>query len=120
MDYYIVCHGDYDVDSFFRQDGGVYGRFNTTAVFSYLVGIVVQLPFMATDLYTGEVAKRLGGADISWIVGLSLTSLVYYLGCKLKPASTAGAAGQSGRRFRSTPTQALADRNVREAIAEVE
>lgn len=36
-----------------------------------------------TDLYTGELASRLGGADVSWIVGLSLTSLVYYAGCKL-------------------------------------
>ncbi|WP_160313573.1 hypothetical protein [Burkholderia contaminans] len=36
-----------------------------------------------TDPYTGELASRLGGADVSLIVGLSLTSLVYYAGCKL-------------------------------------
>ncbi|MPV02342.1 cytosine permease, partial [Escherichia coli] len=83
VDYYLVCHGEYDVDSFFRQDGGIYGRFNAIAVGSYLIGIVAQVPFMATDLYTGELASRLGGADVSWIVGLSLTSLVYYAGCKL-------------------------------------
>ena len=80
VDYYLVCHGEYDVDSFFRQDGGIYGRFNTIAVGSYFIGIVAQAPFMATDLYTGELASRLGGADVSWIVGLSLTSLVYYAG----------------------------------------
>ncbi|MCA8102894.1 cytosine permease [Burkholderia contaminans] len=83
VDYYLVCHGEYDVDSFFRQDGGIYGRFNTIAVGSYVIGIVAQAPFMATDLYTGELASRLGGVDVSWIVGLSLTSLVYYAGCKL-------------------------------------
>ncbi|WP_241300115.1 purine-cytosine permease family protein [Burkholderia stabilis] len=83
VDYYLVCHGEYDVDSFFRQDGGIYGRFNAIAVGSYFIGIVAQAPFMATDLYTGELASRLGGADVSWIVGLSLTSLVYYAGCKL-------------------------------------
>jgi NCS1 family nucleobase:cation symporter-1 len=82
IDYYVVCHGQYDVASFFRQDGGIYGRFNGIAIFSYLFGIVVQLPFVATDLYTGPVARKLGGADISWVVGLLLTSLVYYLGCK--------------------------------------
>ncbi|MFM0729777.1 cytosine permease [Paraburkholderia sediminicola] len=82
IDYYLVRHGQYDVDSFFRQDGGIYGRFNGIAIFSYLFGIVVQLPFVATDLYTGPIAKKLDGADISWVVGLVLTSLVYYVGCK--------------------------------------
>ncbi|WP_321869905.1 purine-cytosine permease family protein [Paraburkholderia tropica] len=90
IDYYLVCHGDYHIDSFFRQDGGIYGRFNGVAIFAYLFGIAVQLPFVATDLYTGPIAKRLGGADISWIVGLILTSVVYYAGCKR--FSRAGAA----------------------------
>jgi NCS1 family nucleobase:cation symporter-1 len=82
IDYYLVCHGDYDIDSFFRPDGGIYGRFNGVAIFAYLFGIAVQLPFVATDMYTGPVAKMLDGADISWVVGLILTSIVYYVGCK--------------------------------------
>ncbi|SIO70562.1 nucleobase:cation symporter-1, NCS1 family [Burkholderia sp. GAS332] len=92
IDYYLVCHGQYDVDSFFRQDGGIYGRFNGIAIFSYLFGIAVQLPFVATDLYTGPIAKKLDGADISWVVGLVLTSLVYYVGCKRFSRTTARAA----------------------------
>lgn len=92
IDYYLVCHGQYDVDSFFRQDGGIYGRFNGIAIFSYLFGIVVQLPFVATDLYTGPIAKKLDGADISWVVGLALTSLVYYVGCKRFSRTAASAA----------------------------
>jgi len=85
IDYYLVCHGEYDVDSFFKQDGGIYGRFNSIAIASYLFGIAVQLPFVATDIYTGPIAQRLHGADVSWIVGLALTSLVYYAGCKCFP-----------------------------------
>ncbi|MFL9995851.1 cytosine permease [Paraburkholderia sediminicola] len=92
IDYYLVCHGQYDVDSFFRQDGGIYGRFNGIAIFSYLFGIAVQLPFVATDLYTGPIAKKLDGADISWVVGLVLTSLVYYVGCRRFSRTTARAA----------------------------
>ncbi|MBN3857128.1 cytosine permease [Paraburkholderia sp. Ac-20340] len=88
IDYYLVCHGEYDVDSFFRADGGVYGRFNGVAIFAYLFGIVVQLPFVATDMYTGPVAKMLNGADLSWIVGLVLTSVVYYAACKFFRAPT--------------------------------
>jgi NCS1 family nucleobase:cation symporter-1 len=89
VDYYLVCHGRYDVDSFFRQDGGIYGRFNGVAVFAYAFGIAVQLPFVATDLYTGPVARMLDGADISWIVGLLLTSVVYYV-CQKRFARTSG------------------------------
>jgi nucleobase:cation symporter-1, NCS1 family len=78
VDYYLICHGRYDVDSFFCRDGGIYGRVSTAAIFSYLFGIAVQLPFVATDLYTGPVARSLGGADISWIVGLVSTCVIYY------------------------------------------
>jgi nucleobase:cation symporter-1, NCS1 family len=97
IDYYLVCHGEYHVESFFRQDGGIYGRFNGVAIFAYVFGIVVQLPFVATDIYTGPVAKRLDGADISWIVGLVLTSAVYYVGCKrfARPDSSAALANEA-------------------------
>jgi len=91
IDYYLVCHGEYDVDSFFEQDGGIYGRFNGIAIASYLFGIAVQLPFVATDIYTGPIAQKLHGADVSWVVGLVLTSLVYYAGCKSFPRIRIGA-----------------------------
>jgi NCS1 family nucleobase:cation symporter-1 len=78
VDYYLVHHGRYDVESFLRVDGGIYGRVNSAAVACYLLGIVVQIPFMSTTLYTGIIAHRLGGADVSWIVGLVVTSPVYY------------------------------------------
>jgi NCS1 family nucleobase:cation symporter-1 len=79
VDFYLVRHGDYDVNSFFTRDGGVYGKFNKSAIFCYLLGIAIQLPFVSTELYTGPVANMLGGVDISWIVGLLVISPVYYL-----------------------------------------
>jgi nucleobase:cation symporter-1, NCS1 family len=78
VDYYLVRHAKYDVDSFFRQDGGVYGRVNGAAVACYVLGILIQLPFVASALYTGPIARALGGIDLSWIVGLTVTSPVYY------------------------------------------
>jgi nucleobase:cation symporter-1, NCS1 family len=86
IDYYLICKGQYDVESFFRRDGGIYGRFNGVAILSYVFGIIVQAPFIATELYTGPVAKKLGGSDISWIAGLTLTSLAYYFGRRLFPS----------------------------------
>ena len=54
VDYYLLRHGQYDVASFFRQDGGIYGRINGAAVTCYALGILVQLPFVASPLYTGR------------------------------------------------------------------
>jgi NCS1 family nucleobase:cation symporter-1 len=78
VDFYLVRHGDYDVSSFFTRDGGIYGRFNKAAIFCYLLGIAIQLPFVDTTLYTGPVAKMLNGVDLSWIVGLLVVSPIYY------------------------------------------
>jgi nucleobase:cation symporter-1, NCS1 family len=78
VDYYLLRHGKYDVESFFLQDGGIYGRVNGPAVACYVLGILVQLPFVSCALYTGPVAKAMGGIDLSWIAGLAITSPVYY------------------------------------------
>jgi NCS1 family nucleobase:cation symporter-1 len=37
---------------------------------------------MSQELYTGPIAQKLGGADISWIVCLAVISPVYYFVCK--------------------------------------
>jgi NCS1 family nucleobase:cation symporter-1 len=78
VDYYLLRHGQYDVPSFLRQDGGIYGRVNAVAVQCYLIGILVQLPLVATPLYTGPLARAMGGIDLSWIVGLAVTGPAYY------------------------------------------
>ena len=95
VDYYLVAHGSYDVASFFRRDGGVYGYCNWTAVGCYVLGVLVQVPFMATELYTGVVAKAMGGADISWIVGLVVISPVYYLLSRRRRAPALRATGSN-------------------------
>ncbi|WP_298216156.1 cytosine permease [Acidocella sp.] len=79
VDYYLVRHGNYEVESFFTAAGGVYGRYNRLAIGCYLFGIVIQLPFVDTALYTGPIARMLGGIDLSWIVGLAVVSPVYYV-----------------------------------------
>jgi nucleobase:cation symporter-1, NCS1 family len=78
VDYYLLRHAQYDVDSFFRHDGGIYGRINGVAVGCYVLGILVQLPFINTPLYRGFIARALGGVDLSWIAGLAITGPAYY------------------------------------------
>ncbi|MGF7244125.1 NCS1 family nucleobase:cation symporter-1 [Pseudomonas oryzihabitans] len=86
VDYYLVAHGNYDVASFFRRDGGIYGYFNWTAVGCYVFGVLVQVPFMATELYIGPAARALGGADVSWLVGLVVISPLYWWASKRRAA----------------------------------
>lgn len=77
LDYYVLRHGDYDLPSLFRRDGGVYGRYNGPALLAYTIGLAAQVPFISTGLYTGTMARLLGGADLSWIAGLAVTTVIY-------------------------------------------
>ncbi|HLJ38520.1 MAG TPA: cytosine permease [Steroidobacteraceae bacterium] len=79
IDYYLIRYGDYHVPSFFAADGGVYGHYNVTALACYVVGIIVQIPFIAADFYTGPLARAMGGVDLSWLAGIAVVSPVYYL-----------------------------------------
>ncbi len=82
VDFYLVRHGEYDVSAFFTAEGGIYGRFNKSAIFCYILGILIQLPFVSTELYTGPIATALNGVDLSWIVGIALISPIYYFMAK--------------------------------------
>lgn len=76
-DYYLISRERVDIPALYDPDGR-YGRWNAAALFSYAVGVLVQIPFLAQKLYTGPVTDMLGGADISWIVGIVITFIVYY------------------------------------------
>ncbi|QZY50588.1 purine-cytosine permease family protein [Leucobacter tenebrionis] len=77
VDYFILRKGHYRVGDMFRRDGGVYGRCDVAGVVSYLVGIVVQIPFMVTTLYTGPLAEPLGFVDLAWVVGFIVPGVLY-------------------------------------------
>jgi NCS1 family nucleobase:cation symporter-1 len=78
VDYYLVRHGDYKVADMFRRDGGSYGNWNLAACVSFVIGVMVQLPFMVTTLYTGPLAEQLGFVDIAWVLGLLVSGGIYY------------------------------------------
>lgn len=86
VDYYLVRFGNYHVPSFFAADGGIYGRYDVAAIVCYGLGILVQIPFVATGLYTGPLARAMGGVDLSWIVGLAVVSPVYYFAARAHAA----------------------------------
>lgn len=88
VDYYLIRFGHYDVPSFFSADGGIYGHYNPSALLCYLVGIAVQIPFLAADFYTGPLARAIGGVDLSWVVGIAVVSPVYYFAARISAALT--------------------------------
>ncbi|WP_313378191.1 purine-cytosine permease family protein [Achromobacter insolitus] len=81
VDYYFVSREQYDVQALSDPNGryGRYGRWNWPGILIYLFGVLVQMPFISTKLYTGPMVERLGGVDISWIIGLVVPSILYYL-----------------------------------------
>ena len=75
-DYFLVRRGNYDVTAFFIPDG-VYGRIAWRGLLAYAIGLAAEWPFVSQLDYTGPLVKDLGGADISWIVGFFVSSIVY-------------------------------------------
>jgi purine-cytosine permease-like protein len=67
---------------FAANANGVYGRIQWWACTCYVITLAVQVPFLDQTFYTGPFVKPLGGADISWIVGFAVASLLYLAGAK--------------------------------------
>ena len=81
VDYFRVRKGHYSVREIFNPDG-IYGQWNWRGLLAYAVGFVAMIPCFSTGLYTGFIAERLGGADISMLVGLPVSALVYLFACR--------------------------------------
>src|SRR3954471_3520679 len=78
VDYFVVRRGHYAIAEIFNPRG-LYGRWGWRGIVSYLVGFAAMVPFFSTGLYTGPVAKALGGADLSLFIGLPVAGVLYYL-----------------------------------------
>ena len=78
-DFYAIRHGSYDVAAFFDPDGGPYGKVAWPGLVALATGIAAEFPFIAQPDYTGPLVARLGGADISWIIGFIVPAAAYLL-----------------------------------------
>ncbi|WP_260433845.1 cytosine permease [Burkholderia sp. Bp8998] len=79
IDFYLVNNRHYRVAEIISSNGGVYGSFNVKAIAIYVFGVAVQVPFMEESFFHGPWASILGGADVSWMVGLVATAMACYL-----------------------------------------
>ncbi|MGU3780588.1 purine-cytosine permease family protein [Burkholderia metallica] len=77
VDYYCVSREFVDVAAL-SDVNGRYGKWNVPGIAAYVVGVLVQIPFVSTGLYTGPLFHLLGGVDVSWIVGIVIPGSLYY------------------------------------------
>ncbi|MCE1117337.1 MULTISPECIES: purine-cytosine permease family protein [Pseudomonas] len=77
VDYYLVRRGAYHVDDFYDA-GGCYGRWNKVTLGVYAASVLGTVPFMKLSFYEGDIARWLG-VDISWIAGLVLGGVLYWV-----------------------------------------
>jgi purine-cytosine permease-like protein len=81
VDFYLVRHAHYSIREIFNADG-MYGRWNWRGLTAYALGFAVMIPFFSTGMYTGPIARALGGADLAMLVGLPVAAGAYYLACR--------------------------------------
>ena len=81
VDFYVVRKGHYSVREIFNPRG-LYGRWNGRGLLAYAIGFASMIPFFSTEVFKGAIAQALGGADISMVVGLPVSAVVYLLLCR--------------------------------------
>lgn len=77
VDFYFVRRGHYAITEIFNPRG-IYGRWGWRGMVAYGTGFAAMIPFFVTTFYTGPAATALGGADLSFAVGLLISGVLYY------------------------------------------
>src|ERR1700712_2045860 len=88
VDFYCITKERYDIPALSDPDGR-YGRWNWVGISIYVIGVLIQMPFISTHFYTGPLVASLDDTDISWIIGLVVPAALYYLAAKRWPGRIA-------------------------------
>jgi NCS1 nucleoside transporter family len=80
VDFYFVRRGHYSIRDLFNPRG-IYGQWAWRGLTAYFLGFLAMLPFFNLSFYTGPAVDAVGGADISFIVGLLVSAVAYRLLC---------------------------------------
>lgn len=76
-DFYFVRKGHYEPEALLN-DNGTYGKFNAPGLVAYIIGFVIQVPFMNNPVVEGPIAHMLNNGDVSWVVGALVAGPLYY------------------------------------------
>ncbi|MCW5950672.1 MAG: cytosine permease [Propionibacteriaceae bacterium] len=80
VDFFLIRHGHYDIQAIVDRKGK-YGLFNLKAMSVYVIGVLVQIPFIVSDYpaFVGPIAEALGGLNFAWAVGFIVCSVLYWM-----------------------------------------
>ncbi|HUZ56963.1 MAG TPA: cytosine permease [Streptosporangiaceae bacterium] len=81
IDFWVLNSGGRgypDLAEFYKRTGA-FGSVRWAGFLSFVIGIAVSVPFMATVLYTGPIGKAMGGADVSYGVSALVAGVLYYV-----------------------------------------
>jgi purine-cytosine permease-like protein len=85
IDFFFVRRGHYSIVDIFKPNG-IYGVWSPRGLLAYGIGFAAEIPFMVLlnlvtlkSYYTGPFAKDLNSVDISWIVGVVVTGIAYWI-----------------------------------------
>jgi NCS1 family nucleobase:cation symporter-1 len=81
VDFYFVRHGEYSVPDI-QSPSGIYGRVSIPGVVAYVIGFLIQVPFMVNAIFTGPGARLFGGGDVSWVIGALVAAGIYLVGMR--------------------------------------
>ena len=77
VDFFIIRRGRYSIPDLFDARG-IYGVWNLRGLVAYAAGLIASVPFMmVSPIFTGPVARLLGGIDVAWLVGLVTAAMCY-------------------------------------------
>jgi nucleobase:cation symporter-1, NCS1 family len=97
IDFWVLNRGGAGYPGFaeFYKRDGAFGAVRWEGLLSFLIGVAVSVPFMATVLYEGPIGKALGGADVSYGVSAIVAGVLYYLwaGQRVRADGRAGPGG---------------------------
>lgn len=77
-DYFFVRRGRYAITHLFTPNG-VYGGWSRRGLIAYVVGLAAVVPFVQLSFWRGFAVDAVSGVDVSYISGLVVASVVYYL-----------------------------------------
>ena len=82
IDYFFVRRGRYAITQLLMPHG-IYGTWGARGLIAYTVGFVTSLPFLVLpEVWSGPMARELGGVDVGWLVGLVISGGAYLWLCR--------------------------------------
>ncbi|WP_031480874.1 cytosine permease [Streptomyces bicolor] len=99
VDFYLVQHGECDVQGMYIRSGKywrdpamwTHNGVDLKVLTAFVIGVVSGIPAMSNAWYVGPVARHFSNADLSWIPGMVVTSVV----CLTLVRVSRGARGES-------------------------